>query len=103
MPVPLDGNEVFAWAPAPGSWCVTPHPHTPMRQKLAIRVDAENPDHHLWKNHGTWWIHYTLHLDELRTRRVRFSLATAVLEEARERRDRLFASLGGLAATGGAR
>ena len=74
-----------------------------MRQKLAIRVDAENPNHHLWKNHGSWWIHFTLHLDELRTRRVRFSLATAVLEEARERPDRLFASLGGLAATGGAR
>jgi len=74
-----------------------------MRQKLAIRVDAENPDHHLWKNHGTWWIHYTLHLDELRTRRVRFSLGTAVRQEAWQLRDDLFAALSGATAGGGVR
>ena len=71
-----------------------------MRQKLAIRVDAENPDHHLWKNHGTWWIHYTLHLDELRARRVRFSLGTSVRQEARQLRDDLFATLSGATAGG---
>ncbi len=97
MPVPLDRNEVFAWARARGSWCVNPQPHTPMRQQLAIRIDGSNPDHHLWKNHGTWWIHYTLQLDGLRRRRVRFSLDTGLVEEARERRDELFSALGGRA------
>jgi hypothetical protein len=47
-----------------------------MRQQLAIRVDAANPDHHPWNNHGTRWIHYTLHLDGVRIPRVRISLAT---------------------------
>ena len=28
---------------------------------LSIKIDLENPDHHLWNNHGTWWIHYTVH------------------------------------------
>ena len=27
----------------------------------AIRVSAENPNHHLWNNHGTWFLHYTVH------------------------------------------
>ena len=61
-----------------------------MQQELAIRVDAENPNHHLWNNHGVWWIHYTLHLDELRVRRVRRSLLTRDLEQARRHRDAFF-------------
>ena len=105
MPVLVDGKPVSAGAEAPGSWCVNSTPHTPMRHQLAIRVDADNLDHHLWLNHGTWWIHYTLHLDGTRKRRVRCSLETNDVEEARTRRDRLFAALGcsqqGAAARGG--
>lgn len=61
---------------------------------LSIRIDAANPDHHLWNNHGTWWCHYTLHRGE-RKQRCRVSLETRVLEEARARRDALFAALRG--------
>jgi len=73
-----------------------------MRHQLAIRVDAENPDHHLWLNHGTWWIHYTLHLDGARKRRVRFSLETSDVGEARAKRDALFAALRRVRSTGAA-
>lgn len=58
-----------------------------MQEQLAIRIDAENPNHHLWKNHETWWIHYTLSLDSLRARRVRRSLRTKDVGEARRLRD----------------
>ena len=52
------------------------------------RINAANPDHHLWDNHGTWWCHYTEHLPDFTKRRVRRSLGTALRDEAgaRERR-----------------
>ena len=50
------------------------------------------PDHHLWNNNGVWWVHYTLNFD-CRTRRVRRSLKTGLLDEAIRRRDDLFAHL----------
>jgi hypothetical protein len=59
----------------------------------AIRIADQNPDHHLWNNNGTWWIHYTLHLPDYTKRRVRRSLATRRSNEARRRRDRIFADL----------
>ena len=43
---------------------------------LSIKIDSENPDHHLWNNHGTWWIHYTVHQSDYTKRRVRVSLET---------------------------
>ncbi|MGK0481496.1 MAG: hypothetical protein ACJAQ3_001473 [Planctomycetota bacterium] len=64
-----------------------------MRTKLAIRIDGSNLDHHLWNNHGTWWIHYTVLVDGAWQRRVRRSLATRSVVEARELRDRTFAEL----------
>ena len=54
---------------------------------LAIRIDPANPDHHLYCNNGTWWIHYTVHLPDFTARRVRRSLGTSDLAEARLRRD----------------
>ena len=48
-----------------------------MKTHLAIRVRAENPDHHLWNNNGTFWCHYTEHLSDYTKRRVRRSLRTA--------------------------
>lgn len=59
----------------------------------AIRIADENPDHHLWNNNGTWWIHYTLHLPDYTKRRVRRSLSTRRPAEARRRRDAIFAGL----------
>ena len=60
---------------------------------LSVRVNRGNPDHHLWNNHGTWWLHYTLHLPDFTTRRIRKSLGTHDLDQARERRDDLFATI----------
>ena len=54
---------------------------------LAVRIDPTNPDHHLWDNNGTWWCHYTVHLPDYRKQRVRQSLGTRDLREARRRRD----------------
>ncbi len=75
------------------SYC--PHPVT-LRSAptpvLSIRVDPDNPDHHLWRNHGTWWVHYVVH-EGNRKRRVRRSLATRCVQEARALRDQEFARL----------
>ena len=62
------------------------------RGHLSVRVDASNRHHHLWNNNGVWWVHYTLNFD-CRTRRVRRSLTTGLLDEAIRRRDDLFAHL----------
>ena len=66
------------------------------RATLAVRIDSANPDHHLWNNHGGWWCHYTAHHADNTAERVRVSLRTRDIREARKRRDRLFASLTGL-------
>ena len=59
----------------------------PAAAKLSIRVSEANRLHHLWNNNGTWWLHYTEHLADFTTRRVRRSLRTHDLEEAVRRRD----------------
>jgi hypothetical protein len=66
--------------------------------KLAVRPQADNPNHHLWNNNGTWWCHLTVHWPDDTAERVRCSLKTRHLEEARLRRDRLFSRLEGGAA-----
>ncbi len=58
-----------------------------------VRVDTKNPNHHLWNNHGTWFLHYTVHPTPFTKERVRRSLATKDVNEARQRRDQFFASL----------
>ena len=60
-----------------------------METKLAVRIDRCNPDHHLWNNHGTWRMHYTMHLPDHTKKRVRKSLGTQELEAARQLRDKL--------------
>jgi hypothetical protein len=57
---------------------------------LGIRVSAENPNHHLWNNHGTWFLHYTVHPTPYTKERVRRSLGTKDLNTARARRDSFF-------------
>ena len=61
-----------------------------MHETISVRVDADNPDHHLWKNGKTWWIHYTVHTAEGRQRRARYSLHTQDRERARMLRDAVF-------------
>ena len=59
----------------------------------SLRVDPANPNHHLWNNHGIWWLHYTLHLPDYTKRRIRKSLSTRSLETARARRDTFLMAL----------
>ena len=58
-----------------------------------IRIRAENPNHHLWNNHGTWFLHYTVHPTPFTKERIRRSLGTKDIQLARDRRDVFFASL----------
>ena len=55
----------------------------------SIRILADNPNHHLWNNHGTWWCHYTVHLPDYTKRRVRLSLGTPCVSRARKLRDEI--------------
>jgi len=57
--------------------------------ELSIRTDKKNPNHHLWNNNGTWFIHYTIYPTPLTKQRVRKSLRTKSLDVARQRRDQL--------------
>ena len=63
------------------------------KPELGIRVDATNPNHHLWNNNGTWYVHYTLYPTPVTAERVRRSLHTHSVDVARRRRDVLFAKL----------
>ena len=63
-----------------------------------IRVSAENPNHHLWNNHGTWFLHYTVHPTPFTKERIRRSLGTKDIRVARERRDSFFTHLASEAA-----
>lgn len=58
-----------------------------------------NPDHHLWRNGRFWWVAFTLIHDGWRQERVRCSLKTADVVEARRRRDALFRQYGSESAT----
>ena len=49
-----------------------------------------DPNHHLWRNGHLWWIAFTVHCGH-QQERVRFSLGTPDVEEARCRRDRALA------------
>ena len=51
--------------------------------------DPTDPDHHLWRNGRLWWVAFTVHLPGWQKERVRRSLGTADLHEARRRRDEL--------------
>ena len=63
-----------------------------------IRVSPDNPNHHLWNNHGTWFLHYTVHPTPFTKERIRRSLGTKDVRVARERRDSFFAHLASEAA-----
>jgi hypothetical protein len=61
--------------------------------QLAVRIAADNPDHHIWNNNGTWWFHCTVHLPDYTAHRIRRSLGTREVARARRRRDALLADL----------
>ncbi|MGE0191736.1 MAG: hypothetical protein AB7T63_06795 [Planctomycetota bacterium] len=67
-----------------------------MSNALAVRAQRHlaalppiDPDHHLWRNGRLWWIAMTVESADGERWRVRRSLKTADLEEARRRRDAL--------------
>ena len=59
----------------------------------ALRINPDNANHHLWNNHGTWFLHYTVHPTPFTKERIRRSLGTKDLAVARDRRDAFFADL----------
>ncbi len=60
----------------------------PARIVWAAPPDA-HPNHHLWKNGRLWWVAFTIHRGH-RQERIRLSLGTPDLVEARRRRDECF-------------
>jgi hypothetical protein len=52
-----------------------------------------DPDHHLWRNGRLYWVAFTVHLPGWRKERIRRSLGTPDLDEARRRRDAVFAQV----------
>ena len=63
------------------------------KKKIRFRGGVFNPNHHLWNNNGTWFIHYTIHPTKITKERVRRSLSTKDVVEARQRRDKLLRRL----------
>jgi len=60
---------------------------------LVTRRTDHNPNHHIWKNNGTWWLHFTLRSTEGKSMRPAYSLKTPDLESARRKRDRILAAI----------
>lgn len=58
--------------------------------QLSLRVSDDNPNHHLWNNNGTWFVHYTVCEPGFSGVRRRHSLRTDDISKARQIRDRLF-------------
>jgi len=57
---------------------------------MAYQQNPEpDPDHHLWRNGRLYWVAFTVHLPGWQKERIRQSLGTADLDEARRRRDQL--------------
>lgn len=54
------------------------------------RPDRANDRHHIYNNNGTYYAHFTVHFGH-RKRRIRLSLQTPSLDEAKARRDELLA------------
>ena len=55
-----------------------------------VNPAAVDPDHHLWRNGRLWWIAFTVHRGH-QQERIRFSLGTEDVAEARRLRDRALA------------
>lgn len=61
--------------------------------KASIRIQKQNPNHHLFNNNGTWWLHYTVYPTAITSERRRLSLGTRDVRIARERRNRILSNL----------
>lgn len=63
---------------------------------LSRRNPTNNPNHNLWNNNGTWWLHYTCYPTAVTKERRRRSLQTRDLALARARRDIILAQVHGV-------
>src|SRR5580658_8612864 len=88
----------FAFSPAARFPPQKSRTMTSQAEHSGIRIAADNPNHHLWNNHGTWFLHYTVHPTPFTKERIRRSLGTKDLETARSRRDSFLAHVAGKAA-----
>lgn len=61
--------------------------------RLVTRRTDTNPNHHIWKNNGTWWIRFTLRSTVGQTMRHAYSLKTPDPESARRKRDRILSAI----------
>jgi hypothetical protein len=59
-------------------------------EKVIVRLNPGNPNHHLWNNNGTRWMHYTVHHADHTKERKRIPLRTSDIVQARKRRDASF-------------
>lgn len=66
---------------------------TTPKTRIALRINDENQNHHLWNNRGVWWCHVTVHKPDATAERLRFSLRTRDIEKARALRDRIFVDI----------
>jgi hypothetical protein len=89
-------RDVLASAPPPSSpLAIQPHESAPQISPEAPRktsADA-NPNHHLWNNHGIWFLHCTIYPTKVTKERLRCTLQTSCIVEARQRRDAQMAEL----------
>ena len=60
---------------------------------ISRRQKTTGPNHHLWNNHGTWWLHATIHRPDFTSHRVRLNLKTSDITTARQKRDDVLARL----------
>ncbi len=63
----------------------------PYQDPDQLTSTSQDPDHHLWRNGRLWWVAFTVHLPAWQKERIRVSLGTDDLDEARRRRDALLA------------
>ncbi len=64
-----------------------------VRQFVPGSDPFDDPNHHLWRNGRFWWVAFTVHVPGYRKERIRESLGTTDLIEARHRRDALLAEV----------
>ena len=62
---------------------------------LSLRTHPRNPNHHLWWNNGTWWLHATVHRPDYTKQRLRLPLETKNVGLARTRRDAVLGAWSG--------
>lgn len=89
---PLPGDlAVMRGNPFPTTTMIHTNDTAAAQPTVSHRNRHGGENHHIWNNNGTWWVHFTLHLPDYTAQRIRKSLRTRDVTEARLRRDSLLA------------